>query len=228
MKITRPNGTAVQNGVAGARVFRTLTYVVVHVPLLTPGSWGVSLSPASDNPAYFALLQGRQRNGTRLSLEFGQTHNDKRALTQGGVFLRGLPMPILSRLGDAKGPNLGAEVEAVVTHPDGTALRLPLLDDGSHSDGAAGDGVYGNKYTRTTEFAYSGLADGPNGSQNVKQQRGSYAVRVTARGVDSQGRKVTRIRKGAFSVSEVRDSSPLADAVHPCSPQATEVGSSLA
>jgi len=212
VKITRPNGTAVQNGVLGARVFRTSTHVVVHVPVLTPGSWGVSLSPAAGNPAYFALLQGRQRNGTNLSLEFGQTHNDKRALAQGGMFLRGLPMPILSSLGDSKGPIRGADVEAVIKHPDGSSLRLPLLDDGSHGDGAANDGVYGNKYTRTTEFAYTGLADGPNGSQNVTQQRGSYAVRVTARGVDSQGQKITRIRKGAFSVTEVRDSSPPVDA----------------
>jgi von Willebrand factor type A domain/Carboxypeptidase regulatory-like domain len=212
VKITRPDGTPVVDGVAGARIYTTPTHVVVHVPLLAAGSWGVSLSPVSGSPTYFAVLQGRQRNGTNLTLQFAQTHGDKRALAQGGLFLRGLPMPIVSSLNDSKGPILGADIEAVVEHPDGTTILLPLLDDGSHGDGVAGDGVYANKYTRTTDFAYGGLADGPNGSPNVVQQRGSYAVRVTARGLDSQGQRFTRIRKGAFNVTEVRDSSPPIDA----------------
>jgi hypothetical protein len=212
VKVARPNGTTVVDGVAGARIYTTATHVVVHVPVLDQGKWGVTLSPTSGAPAYFAVLQGRQRNGTSLTLQFAQTHNDKRALAQGGLFLRGLPMPIISSLSDSKGPIRGAEVEAVIKHPDGSTILLPLLDDGSHGDGAAADGVYANKYTRTTDFAYGGLADGPNGSPNVVQQRGSYAVQVTARGVDSQGQKVTRIRKGAFNVSEVRDSSPPVDA----------------
>jgi hypothetical protein len=41
----------------------------------------------------------------------------------------------------------GAVVTAEATRPGGSSQVLTLLDDGSHSDGAAGDGVYGALYT---------------------------------------------------------------------------------
>lgn len=211
VKVRRPNGTLVADGVLGARIHSTATHVVVHVPLLTPGNWQVELMPLAGAPEYFGLLQGRARNGTQMTLQFAQTHGDGRAYAQGALFLRGLPMPIQSVLTDMNGPIIGANVEALVEHPDGTTILLPLLDDGSHADGAANDGVYANQYTRTTAYAEGNLPDGPDGSQNVIPQKGSYPVRVSASGKDSRGDTFSRIRKGAFEVNEVKDSSPPVD-----------------
>jgi len=44
----------------------------------------------------------------------------------------------------------GGTVEVTVTLPDGTTEMLNLFDDGSHQDGAAGDGVYGNAFGATS------------------------------------------------------------------------------
>jgi len=211
VQVRRPNGTLVADGVAGARIFATPTHVVVQVPLLTTGTWHVELTPLAGAPEYFGVLQGRSRNGTQMTLQFAQTHGNARALAQGALFLRGLPMPIQSVITDSKGPILGANVEAIVEHPDGTTILLPLFDDGSHGDGAANDGAYGNFYTRTTAFAFGNLPDGPDGSPNVIPQKGSYPVRVSASGLDSGGQVFARIRKGAFEVNEVRDSTPPVD-----------------
>lgn len=211
VQVRRPNGTLVADGVAGARIFTTTTHVVVQVPLLTTGNWRVELTPLVGAPEYFGLLQGRSRNGTQMTLQFAQTHGNARALAQGALFLRGLPMPIQSVITDSKGPILGANVEALVEHPDGSTILLPLFDDGSHGDGAANDGAYGNFYTRTTEYALGNLGDGPDGSPNVIPQKGSYPVRVSASGRDSGGQVFARIRKGAFEVNEVRDSTPPVD-----------------
>jgi hypothetical protein len=43
----------------------------------------------------------------------------------------------------------GANVEAIISRPDGTTDIVPLFDDGAHQDGAAGDGLYGNSYGST-------------------------------------------------------------------------------
>jgi len=211
VNVRRPNGTLVADGVAGARIFSHPTHVVVQVPALTVGTWQVELAPLAGAPEYFGVLQGRLRNGTQMTLQFAQTHGDLRALAQGALFLRGLPMPIHSVITDSKGPILGANVEATIEHPDGSTILLPLFDDGSHGDGAADDGAYGNVYTRTTAYALGNLADGPDGDPNVIPQKGSYPVRVIAFGQDSGGQPFTRIRKGAFEVNEVRDSSPPVD-----------------
>ena len=71
----------------------------------------------------------------------------------------GEQIPILAGLTDKGGGVPGGKVWADVTHPDGTTLRLPLLDDGNHGDGSADDGVYAGVYTRTTEFAKRGGDD---------------------------------------------------------------------
>jgi hypothetical protein len=62
--------------------------------------------------------------------------------------IAGTPMPILAALSDT-GPVTGATVLAQVRNPIDQDSVLALFDDGTHGDGAAGDGVYGNVYFPT-------------------------------------------------------------------------------
>jgi Tol biopolymer transport system component len=78
-------------------------------------------------------------------------------------------------------PLTGAAVQAFVSRPDGALDTLNLYDDGVHDDQAAGDGIYGNSYTRT----------------NVG---GFYAVVVEAAGV-YQTKPYTRTAETYFSVA---------------------------
>jgi hypothetical protein len=70
----------------------------------------------------------------------------------------------------------GAEVTATIEGPQGLRQVLPLLDDGLHGDGFAGDGVYGNRFTRTT------LTDSSR-QLSAASDEGSYRVRVSTAGV---------------------------------------------
>ncbi len=48
----------------------------------------------------------------------------------------------------------GAVVSATLARPDGAEDTLLLLDDGTHGDGLAGDGIYGNSYAPTLSGFY--------------------------------------------------------------------------
>ncbi len=194
-EVRRPGGALVVDGVLGARIFATPTHVVVQLPSLSPGTWEVRLQALAGAPEVLAALSGKNRQGASLALWFGQHHDDGRARALNGLFLRGLPMPILASLADKDGAIAGANVEATIEHPDGSTIRLPLFDDGSHGDGPPNDGVYGNLYTRTTAYSRSGMPDLPSSAA-----RGSYAVVVEAQGVDHSLQSFERIRKAAFQI----------------------------
>ncbi|NOX63037.1 MAG: VWA domain-containing protein [Chloroflexi bacterium] len=224
VRIIRPDGSPVQDGVAGARVFKTKTHYVAQVGAMMPGEWRVEIQGVSGATNYMLILSGKNRQGARMRLWFGQFHENNALRQQNGVFLRGLPMPILVALFDDKGPIRGAEVTAAIEHPDGEVLKLPLFDDGNHGDGLADDGVYGNEYTRTTAYSQTGLPDDPD---RVPPQRGSYNVVAVAEGEDHRGNPFTRIRKGAFQIFEGYDDQKSPDldedgmpnryeALHPC------------
>jgi len=199
VEIRRPDGSLVQDGVAGARVFKGSTYVVAHVGTVASGSWQIRVRALRGATAFLGIFSGWNRQGASLDVYFAEYHDDTTLLNKHGLFLRGLPMPILATLTDSKGPIAGAVVSATVEHPDGTTLVLPLLDDGSHGDGNADDGIYGNLYTRTTVASETGQPDDPG---RTPPKRGSYNVRVQATGVDNLGDRFHRIRKAAFQVFE--------------------------
>lgn len=223
VEIRRPNGTVVQDGVAGAEIQTAATHYVAHVGTIDAGTWTIELRAASGSPDWLGILSGRNEQGAALEIYFSQQDGDAYLQNQNGIFMRGLPMTILASLTDQKGPVLGADVVATVEHPDGTTIDLPLLDDGNHGDGNANDGIYGNKYTRTT--AYSLSAQGDTGTYS---ERGSYNVRVEAGGKDNLGGAFQRIRKGSFQIfegpgREQKDPDPDKDdmptryeALHPC------------
>lgn len=195
VEVRRPGGALVADGVLGARIFSTPTHVVVQVPTLTPGTWEVRLQALAGAPDYLGVLSGKNRQGASLAIWFGQNHDDGRARALHGIFLRGLPMPILASLADTQGPVGGANVEATIEHPDRSTILLPLFDDGNHGDGPPNDGVYGNLYTRTTAYSRSGLPDDPSSAA-----RGSYNVVALADGIDNANQPFARIRKAAFQI----------------------------
>ncbi len=225
VEILRPDGSEVRDGVAGARVYATQTHFVAHVDNLSPGTWRVRIVATRGLTPFIAILSGYNRQGAQLDVYFAQHHDESTLRAQRGLFLQGVPMPILATLTDSRGPIVGAVVTATVEHPDGTALPLPLMDDGNHGDGEANDGIYGNTYTRTTVGSPTGLPDDP---ARVTPERGSYRVRVEATGQDNFRREFHRIRKAAFQIfrpvdqekvdpDEDKDGMPTRyELLHPC------------
>lgn len=195
VEIRRPDGTLVTDGVLGAEVFSTNTHYTARVGTVGAGTWSVTLRGAIGWPEYIGKLSGKNQQRAQVSMYFGEYHGDPGLLAQRGRFLRGLPMPILASLTDRSGPLRDADVVAAIEHPDGRVLDLPLLDDGNHGDGNADDGIYGNFYTLTTAASTRrGPPEDPN------PQRGSYNVRLEAKGKDNSGGAYTRIKKGSFQV----------------------------
>jgi von Willebrand factor type A domain len=204
VEIERPDGSMVQDGVAGARLFKDNTHFVAHIGTFAKGAWTLRLTAVNGDPNYVAYLSGREENGAELRMWFGQTTNAPRLA---GLYLRGLPMPVYATLVDSKGPVLGANIEVEIEHPDGGIITLPLLDDGNHGDGIAGDGLYGNKYTRTTVASPRRQPDSPS----TPAIRGSYNVKLTASGKDNVGGTFTRISKGSFQIYELSKQDELGE-----------------
>lgn len=199
VRIIRPNGTQVLPGDPGVQIFSDATHRTIRVGALTPGTWQVQLQALAGSPEYLGILSGKDQQGAQLDLYFGQYNPDPFLRSQNGLFMRGIPMPVLTTLTDRKGPVRGAKVVASVDHPDGKTDTLQLFDDGNHGDGTANDGIYGNLYTRTTIASPTAQPD--NGSTSAN---GSYSVRVDASGKDNFGAAFGRIKQGAFQIFEGR------------------------
>ena len=69
-----------------------------------------------------------------------------------------------------------------VTTPSGEVRNLPMFDDGKHSDGAVGDGIYGGDF----------LAD----------KAGQYLAQVTVHGTNRNGRPVVRSAEHPLPIIE--------------------------
>lgn len=76
----------------------------------------------------------------------------------------------------------GATVAADVRRPDQTVDHLALYDDGAHSDGVAGDGLYANTY-------------------HACSSPGIYEAQYTATGVNLQGHNFSRIAGDTFQIA---------------------------
>ncbi len=206
VEILRPDGTPVTDGSNGASVVHEATHVVTQLPVMTAGTWTVNLTADTGSPRYIGILSGRDTQGPELTVQFAQNDDDVFSEIVGGYYLRGLPQPITATLIDDTGAVTGARVLASIEHPDGTVIDLRLSDDGLHGDGAANDGIYANRYTRTTAFSLPDQPDAPGSGS-----RGSYNVSVTAGGTDNNQNVFNRIRKGTFQVLELDGLKPGAD-----------------
>jgi Mg-chelatase subunit ChlD len=192
VEIRRPDGSTLVDGVGGVEIREGPTHSVARVPTLEPGVWRIVLTAVGGTPDYIGIISGQPRKAARMQLYLAAVPETLIEASE-SVFLRGIPMPIVATLTDSGGAIEHAVVEATVEHPDGTTILLPLFDDGAHDDSNAGDGIYANVYTRTTE---------PDQVDGQHMARGSYSVVARASGETNDQRPFNRIRKLSFKVSE--------------------------
>ncbi len=192
LSLEDPLGNPVSAATPGARVVADGQHAVVQLDTLTPGTWTIDIGGSGD---YHAALSAKVREGVQVELLFGQFHQDAYAYSLQGLYLPGIPMPIIAMLTDDLGPIGGATVTAEVLNPDGTTKAIQLYDDGAHYDGVQGDGVYANHYRLTHTGATTGYQqDPPLGGVGP----GSYKVSVEASGTNNKAQTFERVSKGAF------------------------------
>ncbi len=173
---------------------------VFRLDTMTNGTWSLTVTNmGADSQSYLLVVSGRNRQGAQVWLYFAQFHGVDAIYAQNGLYLRGLPMPIVAVLSDGRGPIRNADVLATVTHPGRSPVFLRLRDDGGAYDGRAGDGVYAAEFAATTEYSGSG---GGYAETNPPCITGSYQVGLRATGTDNYGRPFTRIEHGAFHIYE--------------------------
>jgi hypothetical protein len=199
VRLFRPDNSQVSAG-GGVLILSDNTHAVFQLPQIDmAGDWRLEVKNGSggDLP-YTAAFSAKGYKGVKMQLFFGQTPADPLGTTLDKVFLKGMPMPVIAVLTSINGPVLGADVLAEIERPDGTMDTLPLMDDGNHGDGVAGDGIYANLYTRTDLASTFGVDD----RSSAPGTRGSYNVMVTAKGKSDTG-EFTRIKHGSFQVYEL-------------------------
>ena len=203
LQILDPFGSPVAAGPAVA-IRSDGTHVVYHLNEMTGGEYTVNVTSANLDVPFVAFLSGIPSNAVEMRVWLGQ-----RPLQTGpllGLYLRGLPMPILASLYDSDGPVRRAQVNANIFHPNGVRTVLPLFDDGNHGDGAADDGVFGNDYALTTIASQRGSGDfNPPAEEVPYVGNGSYRVRLNVDGEDNAGDAFHRISKTAFQIYEYMD-----------------------
>lgn len=64
-------------------------------------------------------------------------------------YLPGADVRLTGSLSDRGWPAVDGHIQVTATAPNGTAYGFPLYDDGSHSDDAASDGTWSNRFTQT-------------------------------------------------------------------------------
>lgn len=168
---------------------------VVIIPSPAPGNWKIRTS------YYYLLCQNgeadpeataRAHAAQALESDFMMNGSVESDIRVQGRFLapvvdnQGLPgdrVPIVATAFSRLGAIPGLIVLALVEKPDASDIMV-LWDDGLHSDGAAGDGIYGSTYSLT-------------------DVGGTYNVRIVAFGWDPSGNWATREWLGSFWIRSV-------------------------
>jgi len=150
------------------------------------GEWTIRITvgPASSDLLYF--VEGAAH--TYITMTLLTPPNGIISPGWGNTEKIGTPIPVLVSITDTKEIK-DAEVHMSVIPPGykshSTLFQIPLYDDGNHGDSLPNDGIYGNLYTATSE-------------------EGSYQFLINATGIDNNGRAFTRIRTGAFYMTDQR------------------------
>ncbi|MBX7207671.1 MAG: VWA domain-containing protein [Verrucomicrobiaceae bacterium] len=207
--ITQPDGTTVTAPDAGyttgspdpsGHYWDPEGYVIYRIPAMSDGTWTCALSNAgADSFGYRFTVSAHNRAGVQMKLCFAEYHSDATAKADHGLYLRGLPMPVVAVLTDHGGPVRGATISAVISHPEHDAVTLTLRDDGNGLDSIADDGVYAASFTPSDEASGSG---GGLSESSPPTITGSYQVHATAAGRDNRGFLFNRIAHGAFHLYE--------------------------
>ena len=200
LTITRPDGSTEPAPSTGSSSWNPDRYVTYRLPSMSDGTWGFSISNKGSSTAqYLFVLSGRNRQGAQSRVYFTQFHQNSTIYGQNGLYLRGLPMPVVAVLTDGNGPIRGAAVTATIVHPNRAPVTVLLRDDGCGYDGASNDGVYAGLYRATTEASFSGQSFAEETPPTITP---SYHVIVNSTGKDNLGRNFQRVTRGAFHVYE--------------------------
>jgi hypothetical protein len=148
-----------------------------------------ALAPTAGEPIPYRVLAGGRTN---LTVELLLPDR------LGKSYTTGQRLPIYALVASDE-PLSDATVMATVTSPFGSELTLPLYDDGTHDDGAKGDGIYGNWYTAVNQAVVETPGD-EGVPEPPANDEGGYQVRVVVSGPTYQ-----REARGAFSVLEGED-----------------------
>ncbi len=209
LSITRPGGTNLPLPEAGytasspsstGRYWDPKGHIVYRIPSMEDGDWTLRVeNTGTQSVTAQCVVSGRNRQGVQARLHFTQFHGSSTAYDADGLFLRGLPMPVIATLTDGSGPVLGATVRVLITHPERTPVTLRLRDDGGGHDGLANDGVYGATFCATTKASGSGGGADENAPPSLT---GSYQVTLESQGTDNLGRSFQRISRSSFQIYE--------------------------
>lgn len=203
VRLFEPGGAEITGGTPGWRVFADSTHQVFQFGgTLPPGDYEVR-TEASAPVQLLAMLSGQLVRGVNFSVVLSQPRgsapNRECFLPQNYDYLRGLPVEISANVADVNGGIPGLRLVARVENPDGSVNRLSLYDDGLHDNGVEGDGIYGNRYTRTPFFSRGGQPDFPGLPGG---QWGGYTVHVFAAGKNSYGERFERFGTRCFQVTD--------------------------
>jgi alpha-tubulin suppressor-like RCC1 family protein/PKD repeat protein len=196
LRLNTPSGVAINpvmqqpnTNVQYSAIMSTSEVVVANYRITSPtgGVWTATIDGSSVTSTQVAY---------NLSV-FGNSSVTMLPQT-GSVFNHGQDVVVACALLDLSAsppaPVLNASITATIRFPDGSTNRLVLLDDGSHNDGAATDGLFA-----------AVLAGG--------QQPGQYSISYRALGTNTQGQALQRVAASTFSVSS-GNASLLGDPVY--------------
>ena len=141
------------------------SHAVFRIADPEPGTWTFTPNASSTSRVYMEqAIRSRLRLFARADVQGGTPIITEPPAGQAFDDGRWVGRPLLLQAAPHEGNAIaGASVYAEVKQPDGTLHAVPLLDDGQHGDGDAGDGLFGALFTNTAAS-------------------GSYSIRVVADG----------------------------------------------
>ncbi len=136
-----------------------------YLPQTLPGTWNYELTVTDvEYPIAYRLLYQAGRP-IAINLTAPQWH------------LSGDPLQISATILHNGTPLAGGNVTARIERPDGSQEEIALFDDGTHNDGAAGDGQYANSYPSTGLGGFYGLVVTASGElDSIPYERTASAV----------------------------------------------------
>jgi len=163
-----PDDEGVERFDLATGTFANLTVIQVENP--TPGIWTLELDGSDLEKRARYLAYAAMDGPLRLT-----------AVDPPAWVAPGSAIPVTATLTVGGEPVRGAAITARVIWPDGTSEILALHDDGTHADGEAGDGVYGNTVVVPTAAGYAPVTIEAQGVwRSIPFARGTTAVITVA------------------------------------------------
>ena len=172
MSLYRPSGPQVIPGDPDAHYKNDATHALYRMDAPDEGTWVLELGAKQVETSTVEYLAVASANSdVTMLLEFGLLPPQR---------VISATMPVYVVLVDKAGPIKNATVKVDIKRPGGAIDTLTMVDDGSHGDGLAGDGVYTNEY--------------------VIPMPGNYPVKAHALGTANDGQPFSRHRMRQFRV----------------------------